>query len=127
MGSIGTPSNEDHKDYLVNSNFENLDEYDEQVLNDNTVEARSSSTKPFANGWDFPGIKDSIDEVQLRFENARALNTYERLIRRLNEIDNTISTSLNTLGPGEDKNALLTHRRRTRNLIRQIKNKAGLI
>ena len=37
MGSVGTTTEGDHKEYLRKGNFENLDEYDEEVLNDKLI------------------------------------------------------------------------------------------
>ena len=48
MGSLG-----EHKSYLQQNNFENLDEFDEQVLNDNMIEAQNRQEE-FSGGWDFP-------------------------------------------------------------------------
>lgn len=120
MGSIGK-SESDYKAQLTQGNnivqFPN-DAYDEELANDQAVK---SSTAP--GGWDYPGIRDSIDEVEKKASNARSTNTYERLIRRLNELDRTITTSLDTGDERDDKNALMSYRRRTRTLLRQLRQK----
>lgn len=120
MGSIGSSEN-DYKAQLVQSGkivqFKN-DEYDEELANDSAVQAT-----PAPGGWDYPGIRDSINEVEAKAANARSTNTYQRLIKRLNELDRTITTSLETGDDRDDKRALMSYRRRTRTLLRQLKER----
>lgn len=124
MGSIGRSERQEqaYQAQLRQSNSAEIiqfpnDEYDEEVANDQTIQQLRTG------GWDFPGFRDSIDEVENRLNRARSDNTLDRLARRLNELDRNITTSINTAGENDDTNMLLTYRRRVRGLLRQIKNR----
>lgn len=124
MGSIGRSEREEqaYQAQLRQSNSAEIiqfpnDEYDEEVANDQAIR------QPRSGGWDFPGFRDSIDEVEKRLAGARSDNTLDRLARRLNELDKNITTSMNTAGEYDDTNMLLTYRRRVRGLLKQIKNR----
>ena len=122
MGSIGK-SESNYKSHLRQNNkgeiieFPN-DAYDEELANDQAVKGSSAP-----GGWDYPGIRDSIDKIEAKAERARSANTYADLIKALKSIDRTITTSMNTGDERDDKNALLTYRRRVRTLTRQLKQK----
>lgn len=116
MGSIG-----EHKSYLQQNNFENLDEFDEQVLNDNMIEAQNRQEE-FSGGWDFPGIRDSINTLEQKLDKTKSHNTVASIYRQLVSMDTTIKVQYEAASPMEDKNALLTYRRRVRQLLRKIED-----
>ena len=124
MGSIGKSERkeQDYQAQLRQNNSAEViqfpnDEYDEEVANDQAIQQSRSG------GWDFPGFRDSIDEVENRLKGARSDNTLDRLARRLRQLDSNITTSINTASELDDTNMLLTYRRRVRGLLRQIKNR----
>ena len=41
MGGRGNSAERNHKEYLQSGNFENLDEYDEEILNDSQIPSES--------------------------------------------------------------------------------------
>lgn len=123
MGSTG--SNESaHKAYLQQGNFDNQSEYDEQVLNDAAVSA-TDTEGPYANGWDFPGIRDRVNELTRTLDNTNNTNTIARIRRALIGQDTIISQSLNENNPNYDRDALLTYRRQVRQALDKIKLKKG--
>lgn len=115
MGSIGA-----HKGYLQNGDFENLDEFDEQTLNDNQEEARN--TGEFANGWNFPGIRDSVARLGDALDRTQSQARIAAIHRQLVSLDNQITREYNSATPNDDKNALLTYRRQVRQLLNKIRN-----
>ena len=125
MGSIGKSERQEqaYRAQLRQNNSAEIiqfpnDEYDEEVANDQAVKGSSAP-----GGWDYPGIRDSIDKIEAKASRARSANTYADLIKALKSIDRTITTSMNTGDERDDKNALLTYRRRVRTLTRQLKQK----
>lgn len=123
MGSTG--SNESaHKAYLQQGNFDTLSEYNEQVLNDAAV-LPTDTGSPYANGWDFPGIRDRVSELTRELNNTNNTNTIARIRRALINQDTIISQNLNENNPNYDRDALLTYRRQVRQALDKIKLKKG--
>ena len=121
MGSTG--SNESaHKAYLQQGNFDTLSEYDEQVLNDAAVSATYTGS-PYVNGWDFPGIRDRVNELTRRLDNTNSTNAIASIRRALIQQDTIISQNLNENNSNYDRNALLTYRRQVRQALNKIKVK----
>lgn len=79
----------------------------------------------YANGWDFPGIRDRINELTRKLNNTDNTNTIASIRRALIQQDTIISQSLNENNPNYDRDALLTYRRQVRQALYKIKLKKG--
>lgn len=65
MGSVGTMTTEgDHREYLKNGNFENLDEYEEELMHDNAFEERNDR-EPVEMGDRIHRLEQAMDRVEL--------------------------------------------------------------
>ena len=117
MGSLGT-----HKQYLQQNNFQNLDEYDEQVLNDNVTLPVSTASQQFANGWNFPGIGEQVDRLEAALNRTRTTGGISRIFKSLREQEAVVNRELAQNNPNNDRNALLTYRRRIRQLLNRIRS-----
>lgn len=121
MGSTGNNESA-HKAYLQQGGFDTLYEYDDQILNDSAVSA-TDTEGPYANGWDFPGIRDRVNELTRRLNNTDNTNTIASIRRALIGQDTIISQNLNENNSNYDRNALLTYRRQVRQALNSIKLK----
>lgn len=69
--------------------------------------------------WDFRGIRESIDNLENRLNNTKSQNTISNIYRSLRAQDDIITNYINE-GEGS-QSALLTQRRRVRQMLKKIK------
>ena len=97
-----------------------MDEFDEQVTNDNAI-VPASREGEFTNGWDFPGIRDSVDRLEQQLNRTRSASGTSRILKALREQEVVINRALAENNPNNDRNALLTYRRRIRQMMDRIR------
>lgn len=78
------------------------------------------------NGWDYPGIKDRVDKLEDALSKARSTSKINSIARAARASDELIGQEIERLHNGTadikgNENALLTQRRRIRNIIRRAK------
>ena len=74
--------------------------------------------------WDYPEIKERIDELELAYKRARSVNKINAIAKSLRAQDKYISDEIDRQTTGNesvkgDMATLLTQRRRVRQLIKQ--------
>lgn len=80
------------------------------------------------NGWDYRGIAQRVDEMETTLKKTKSFNTIASIYRQANNTEKLITDEIERLHnntadvPGSEK-ALLTQRRRVREILRSIKNK----
>lgn len=80
------------------------------------------------NGWDYRGIAQRVDKMETTLKKTKSFNTIASIYRQASNTEKLITDEIERLHnntadvPGNEK-ALLTQRRRVREILRNIKNK----
>lgn len=87
----------------------------------NKADAESKS-----GGWDYRGVSERIDKLEASLKNSHSANKVSVIAEKLKKQDELITEELKRIESGTsdvrgDKNALLTQRRRVRQLLQKAK------
>lgn len=71
-------------------------------------------------GWDAPGNKQRLDDLEKTLNNAKSDRTVERVYSALRNFDRSITTQINFPDEYDDVKVLTAQRRRGRQMMRRI-------
>lgn len=96
--------------------------------NANTNASTSENMIDNVNGWKYTGIQNSVDKLETALNNARSTARVAKVYSELKKQDEIITQEIQRLHDGTadvkgNENALLTQRRRVRQMMRNIGNR----